>query len=76
MCGRVRRPVLVVHGDADETIPHAVGAETARLTAGELVTFAGSGRCPHARDPVRFNLVLRRFLASLHGEEEIHDGDP
>ena len=75
LCARVRCPVLVVHGDADAIIPHAVGAEAARLTGGELVMFASSGHCPHARDPVRFNLLLRRFLASLPRGEETDDGD-
>jgi pimeloyl-ACP methyl ester carboxylesterase len=75
LCGRLCCPVMVVHGDADEIIPYAIGVETARLTGGELVTFAGSGHCPNARDPVRFNLLLRRFLESLARGEEIHHGD-
>jgi len=65
MCGRVRCPVLVIHGDEDAIVPHAVGAEAARLLGGQLLTFAGSGHCPQARDPVRFNLALRAFVASL-----------
>jgi pimeloyl-ACP methyl ester carboxylesterase len=65
LCARVRCPVLVVHGDCDAIIPHAIAAEAARITRGRLVTFAGSGHCPHARDPVQFNLVLRQFVTSL-----------
>jgi pimeloyl-ACP methyl ester carboxylesterase/predicted glycosyltransferase len=61
LCARVRCPVLVVHGDQDAIVPHAIGAETARLTGGRLVTFHGSGHCVQARDPVRFNLELRAF---------------
>jgi pimeloyl-ACP methyl ester carboxylesterase/predicted glycosyltransferase len=62
LCARVRCPVLVVHGDEDAIIPHAIGAEVARLTGGRIVTFQGSGHCPQARDPVRFNLELRAFM--------------
>jgi pimeloyl-ACP methyl ester carboxylesterase len=65
LCARVQCPVLVVHGDQDRIAPHAVGVELARITAGRLVTFAGSGHCPQAREPVRFNLALRQFVASL-----------
>jgi pimeloyl-ACP methyl ester carboxylesterase len=62
---QVRCPVLVVHGDEDEITPHAEGAALAEATGGRLVTFAGSGHCPQARDPVRFNLLLREFVESL-----------
>ncbi|MBX6363466.1 MAG: alpha/beta fold hydrolase [Gemmatimonadetes bacterium] len=63
LCGRVRCPVLVIHGDEDAVSPHARGKALAHATGGTLVTFAGSGHAPHARDPVRVNLVLRDFLA-------------
>jgi pimeloyl-ACP methyl ester carboxylesterase len=70
LCARTRCPVLVVHGDCDAIIPHAIGGEVASLTGGRLVTFEGSGHCPQARDPVRFNLALRQFIASLtHAEQ-------
>jgi len=64
LCRRVRCPVLVVHGDEDAIRPHAAGAELAREAGGKLVTFAGSGHIPPARDPVRFNIVLRDFVGS------------
>jgi pimeloyl-ACP methyl ester carboxylesterase len=64
---RVRCPVLVLHGDADRIRPHAQGAELARVTGGRLVTLEGSGHGPHARDPVRVNLLLREFCASAAG---------
>jgi pimeloyl-ACP methyl ester carboxylesterase len=60
-CARVRCPVLVIHGDGDAIRPHAHGAELAELTHGTLVTMAGSGHCPHVRDPVKVNLLLRDF---------------
>ncbi|HXV95909.1 MAG TPA: alpha/beta fold hydrolase [Gaiellaceae bacterium] len=61
LCGRVRSPVLVLHGDEDRIRPHAHGAELAEAAAGTLVTLAGSGHCPHVRDPVKVNLLLRDF---------------
>jgi pimeloyl-ACP methyl ester carboxylesterase len=62
-CARVRCPTLVIHGDADLVRPHAQGAELARVTGGELVTLAGSGHVPNARDPVKVNLLLRDFVS-------------
>jgi pimeloyl-ACP methyl ester carboxylesterase/predicted glycosyltransferase len=62
LCERVRCPVLVIHGDRDEISPHARGAELARATNGALVTLEGSGHGPHARDPVRVNLLIRDFV--------------
>jgi pimeloyl-ACP methyl ester carboxylesterase/predicted glycosyltransferase len=61
LCARVRCPVLVLHGDEDRIRPHDHGAELAEATGGTLVTLAGSGHCPHARDPVKVNLLLRDF---------------
>ena len=37
------------------------------MTGGELVALEGSGHCPHARDPVRVNLLLRDFVAPAAG---------
>jgi pimeloyl-ACP methyl ester carboxylesterase len=65
LCGEVRCPVLVVHGDEDAIVPHAVGSRAAKLTGGQLLTFAGCGHGIPARDPVRLNLALRAFVGSL-----------
>jgi pimeloyl-ACP methyl ester carboxylesterase/predicted glycosyltransferase len=62
---RVRCPVLVIHGDEDAVRPWAVGAKLAEVTGGELVTIEGGGHAPHVRDPVKVNLLLREFIASL-----------
>jgi pimeloyl-ACP methyl ester carboxylesterase/predicted glycosyltransferase len=59
---RVRAPVLVIHGDRDLIRPHAAGAALARVTGGELVTLAGAGHGPQARDPVKVNLLMREFV--------------
>jgi Glycosyltransferase family 28 C-terminal domain len=63
LCARVRCPVLVIHGDEDAIRPHAQGAALAAATGGTLVTLEGSGHLPHARDPVKVNLLLRDFAA-------------
>jgi pimeloyl-ACP methyl ester carboxylesterase/predicted glycosyltransferase len=62
VCAQIRCPVLVIHGDDDRIRPHAQGAALARVTGGGLVTLAGAGHGPHARDPVTVNLLLRDFI--------------
>jgi pimeloyl-ACP methyl ester carboxylesterase/predicted glycosyltransferase len=61
-CERVRCPVMVIHGTADAVRPHAGGAALAEVTGGELVSLEGAGHGPHARDPVKVNLLLRDFV--------------
>jgi pimeloyl-ACP methyl ester carboxylesterase len=63
LCGRVRCPVLVLHGDEDALHPLARGAALAEATEGQFVTLEGSGHLPQARDPVKVNLLLRDFVA-------------
>ena len=63
LCGRVRCPVLVIHGDEDAVSPLARAEALAAATAGTLVTMQGSGHFPHIRDPVKVNLLLRDFVA-------------
>jgi pimeloyl-ACP methyl ester carboxylesterase len=62
---RVRCPVLVIHGDDDAIASVTRGEALAEHSSGELVILQGSGHAPHVRDPVRVNLLLRDFLASL-----------
>jgi pimeloyl-ACP methyl ester carboxylesterase/predicted glycosyltransferase len=59
---RVRCPVLVIHGDRDAISPVGRGEALAAATGGRLLTMAGSGHCPHVRDPVAVDLALRDFL--------------
>jgi pimeloyl-ACP methyl ester carboxylesterase len=65
VCARVRCPVLVLHGDEDAIRPLAQGAALAETIGGTLVTLEGSGHCPHVRDPVKVNLLIRDFVESL-----------
>lgn len=60
---RVRCPVMIIHGEDDRIV--SIEASRALLQARpdfQLVTFEGSGHAPHARDPVRFNLLAREWL--------------
>ena len=60
---RVRCPTLVVHGDEDQRVPIAKGLEILQLVPGaRLLTIAGGGHVPMARDPVVFNHAVRDFI--------------
>jgi pimeloyl-ACP methyl ester carboxylesterase len=63
LAGRVRCPVLVIHGDEDAIISVTRGQALAEHSGGELVVLQGSGHAPHVRDPVKVNLLLREFVA-------------
>ena len=65
LCGRVRCPVLVLHGDEDAIQSHSRGAVLAEATGGALVTLHGSGHFPQARDPVVVNLLVQEFVERL-----------
>jgi pimeloyl-ACP methyl ester carboxylesterase len=65
LAAQIRCPVLVIHGDDDRIRPVAHGAELARLTRGTFVAVAGGGHLPHARDPVKVNLLIRTFVESV-----------
>jgi pimeloyl-ACP methyl ester carboxylesterase len=65
VCGRVRCPVLVLHGDEDALQPHARGVALAEATGGQLVTLVGAGHLPQARDPVAVNTLLHGFAKRL-----------
>jgi pimeloyl-ACP methyl ester carboxylesterase/predicted glycosyltransferase len=69
LCGRLRCPVLVIHGDEDRVVAHSKGEALAEATGGTLVTLEGSGHGPHIRDPVKVNLLLRDFLGQSDPRE-------
>jgi pimeloyl-ACP methyl ester carboxylesterase/predicted glycosyltransferase len=62
LAGRVRCPVLVIHGEQDACASVTRGIALAEHTGGRLVLLEGSGHAPHVRDPVRVNLLLRDVL--------------
>jgi pimeloyl-ACP methyl ester carboxylesterase len=61
LAARAACPVLVMHGTHDALRDHAEGEALADCTGGALVTLAGAGHFPHARDPVRVNLLIKQF---------------
>jgi pimeloyl-ACP methyl ester carboxylesterase/predicted glycosyltransferase len=63
-CRRIRCPVLVVHGDQDAVVPHAVGVQIAGWTRAPLVTVEGGGHAPPLREPVLVNRLIRDFARS------------
>jgi pimeloyl-ACP methyl ester carboxylesterase len=65
LCGRVRCPVLVIHGENDAITSFTRGAAFAEQTGGQIVVLEGSGHAPHIRDPVKVNLLIREFVESL-----------
>ncbi len=62
LASRIRCPAVVVHGSEDAIRAPGSGAKLAELTGGTLVTFEGSGHAPHAREPVKFNLLVRDLV--------------
>jgi pimeloyl-ACP methyl ester carboxylesterase/predicted glycosyltransferase len=63
LLSRVDCPMLVIHGSDDAIRPCASGARLAELADASLTVLDGSGHLPHARDPVKVNLLLRDFIA-------------
>ena len=55
-------PVHVIHGREDAVRPWESGARLAELAGATLTILDGSGHFPHARDPVKVNLLLRDFV--------------
>ena len=62
LLARIDCPVLVIHGRDDAIRPWESGARLAELANGALTVLDGSGHLPHARDPVKVNLLLRDFI--------------
>jgi hypothetical protein len=61
LCARVRCPTLVLQGTQDELVDPGWGVALAAELGSPLIMLEGSGHGPHARDPVRTNLLLRGF---------------
>ena len=76
LAARIRCPVLVMHGLDDAIRPHASGAAFAELIGGAFVTLEGSGHSPHARDPVKVNLLVRDFAERAHAAGATGATDP
>jgi pimeloyl-ACP methyl ester carboxylesterase/predicted glycosyltransferase len=61
LCARVRCPTLVLHGTEDQLVDPGWGVALAQELGCPLIMVEGSGHGPHARDPVKVNLLLRGF---------------
>jgi pimeloyl-ACP methyl ester carboxylesterase/predicted glycosyltransferase len=63
----VRCPSLVIQGTRDAIVGPDAGGLLARALGPQarLVCLGGSGHAPHARDPVKVNLLIREFVDSL-----------
>jgi pimeloyl-ACP methyl ester carboxylesterase len=68
---RIRCPGLVIQGDADEVLPHAIGARLAALLGAPLVTIAGGGHAPQGREPVLVNRLIADFTRRVAAGERI-----
>ena len=67
MCSGIRVPSLVIQGTGDRITDVSQGAGLARAIPGaRLELLEGGGHIVNARDPVRVNLLLRDFMASIH----------
>ncbi len=71
LIGQITCPVLFVQGTEDEITPPDRGAAMQALLPGsELATFDGCGHGVNARDPVRFNLLLRDYADRIFDTPE------
>jgi pimeloyl-ACP methyl ester carboxylesterase/predicted glycosyltransferase len=62
MYRKIRRPMLVIHGDNDQIQPYERGRLVAELTGAELVTIPGGGHDPLGRFPAKCNALITDFL--------------
>ena len=65
LLSRIDCPMLVIHGGDDAVRPCGSGARLAELANGAFAVFEGAGHFPHARHPVKVNLLLRGFVAGI-----------
>jgi len=71
LCRSVRCPSLVIQGLEDAISGPSRGlALAAAIPGARLVTIAGGGHIPNARDPVLVNLLIRDFLRSVDGSND------
>ncbi|MET0428623.1 MAG: alpha/beta fold hydrolase [Microvirga sp.] len=63
MYGRIRCPLLIIHGEDDRIQPYARARSVAAATGGELVALAGVGHNPLGRFPAKCNSLIASFLA-------------
>jgi pimeloyl-ACP methyl ester carboxylesterase/predicted glycosyltransferase len=62
MYGKIRCPLLIIHGEDDRIQPYARAQSVAAATGGELVALAGVGHNPLGRFPAKSNSLIIDFL--------------
>jgi pimeloyl-ACP methyl ester carboxylesterase len=65
LVGAIRCPVLVIQGTDDRIQPADGARRFAAALGARLELLDGSGHAPMARDPIRVNLLILEFLATL-----------
>ncbi len=66
MCGAIRAPTLVIQGTGDRITDVSQGIGLARAIPGaRLELLEGGGHIVVARDPIRVNLLIRDFVATI-----------
>jgi pimeloyl-ACP methyl ester carboxylesterase/predicted glycosyltransferase len=65
LAARITCPCLVIQGTADTITPPSGAQRLARALNCELALLEGTGHLPHAREPVRFNLLVRDFIDGI-----------
>ncbi len=62
MYGKIKCPMLVIHGTDDQIQPYERGRLVAELSGGELLTVDGGGHNPLGRFPAKCNTAINDFL--------------
>lgn len=62
MYRRIRCPLLLIHGTADQLQHPGKSQAVAAVTGGELLLLDDCGHLPHARFPAKLNRILKDFL--------------
>jgi pimeloyl-ACP methyl ester carboxylesterase len=60
--GSIRCPLLIIHGEEDAVVSPTRGMAIAGATGAPLMMIGGGGHHVFGRDPVRMNLLVRKFI--------------
>jgi pimeloyl-ACP methyl ester carboxylesterase len=64
--GEIAVPTLLIWGDRDEfTLRAEQDALISAIAGSRLLTYTGTGHCPHWEEPQRFAADLTAFMASV-----------
>ncbi len=62
---RIAAPTLLIWGDADDIVSHAMQETLAQQLSAELVVYPGVGHTPRWEDPIRFAGDLAAFATRV-----------